>query len=71
MLSIVRKPGQSFTIGDEIEVYIVSVRRTHVKISILAPKRMAILRDNTINRTKIAEQDRAMPEATTRAAQRG
>lgn len=52
MLAIVRKPGESFTIGDHIEIYIVSVYGQHVRLSVDAPKHLPILRDNTINREK-------------------
>lgn len=50
MLAIKRRPGQSFTIGNHIEIKIVSVRGDNVKILIDAPKYLPVLRDDAINR---------------------
>lgn len=74
MLSLTRHGGERFTIGNHIEICIFKITNDRVVIGIDAPKHMPILRDNTINREKkhkFAEQDRATPEVTTRAAQRG
>lgn len=60
MLAIMRKPGEGFTIGKNIEIFIVSVRGSKVIMSIDAPRHLPILRDNAINRAKkpvIAEHD--------------
>lgn len=46
MLSITRKPGQSFTIGPDITVRVTSVRGAQVRIDIEAPKHLAIERDD-------------------------
>lgn len=74
MLSLTRSCGQSFTIGDCIEIVIFKTRSNKVVLGIDAPEDLPILRDNAVNREKkrkFAEQDRATPEETTRAAQRG
>ena len=66
MLAIMRKPGESFTIGDHIEIYIDRVRGDKVHLGIEAPKELKILRDNAINRTKksnITGQDKALLES--------
>jgi len=52
MLAIKRRTGQGFTIGNHIEIFIVSVRGPQVRLSIDAPKHLPILRDNIINREK-------------------
>lgn len=44
MLVITRTEGQSFKIGDNIEVHISDIKNKHAKISISAPKDVKILR---------------------------
>ena len=44
MLIITRKEGESFLIGDNIEITITKVADGNVKIGIEAPKEMIILR---------------------------
>jgi len=44
MLIITRKEGESFFIGDNIEIIITKVADGNVKIGIEAPKEMIILR---------------------------
>lgn len=44
MLVITRGPGESFQIGDDIEVTVVDVQEGRVKIGIDAPKNVRILR---------------------------
>lgn len=44
MLVITRGPGESFQIGDDIEVTVVEVQEGRVKIGIDAPKHVRILR---------------------------
>ena len=48
MLVITRTEGQSFKIGDNIEVYISDIKDKKAKISILAPKDVKILRSELI-----------------------
>lgn len=44
MLIITRKEGESFLIGDDVEITITKVADGNVKIGIKAPKEMIILR---------------------------
>lgn len=44
MLIITRKEGESFLIGDDVEITITKVADGNVKIGIEAPKEMIILR---------------------------
>ena len=46
MLLITRKPGQTFTIGDEVSVKITAVHGNQVRIAIDAPKHIEIKRDD-------------------------
>jgi carbon storage regulator len=45
MLVLSRKCGESITIGDNIEVTVVSVKGNQVKLSINAPREISILRN--------------------------
>lgn len=61
MLIITRKEGESFIIGDNLEITITKIADGNVKIGIEAPKEMIILRkelykeveSENINSTKI------------------
>ena len=44
MLVISRKLGESFVIGNDVEVFVSSIRGNTVRIGIEAPKGVAILR---------------------------
>jgi carbon storage regulator len=43
-LILTRRPGESFTIGADIEVTIESIKGNQARVSIHAPKNMKILR---------------------------
>ena len=49
MLVITRNEGQSFLIGDHIEIHISSITNKHVKVSIDEPKEVKILRSELIS----------------------
>ena len=44
MLIMKRRAGESFTIGDEIEIEVLEVAGTRVKLGIVAPDSVAIVR---------------------------
>lgn len=44
MLIMKRRAGESFTIGDEIEIEVLEVAGTRVKLGIVAPESVAIVR---------------------------
>lgn len=50
MLTITRRPGESFSIGDDITIHIGAVRGGQVKVSIAAPKALLILRSELADR---------------------
>ncbi len=52
MLVISRGPGQSFLIGDSIEVTVVEVQDGRVKIGIEAPRDVRILRRELLDAVK-------------------
>ncbi|MEX2302650.1 MAG: carbon storage regulator [Bryobacterales bacterium] len=44
MLVFRRQPGESFLIGDDVEVRILQVGRGYVKIGVIAPREVGIIR---------------------------
>lgn len=52
MLILQRKAGQSFLIGDDIEISIQEINGGRVRISVDAPKNVAILRKELIEARK-------------------
>lgn len=61
MLSITRRKGQSFYIGENVEVYISDVQRGNVKVSIDAPKDVRIMRKELLEKEK-AEAESVVKE---------
>jgi len=49
-LVIQRKTGESFTIGDDITITVLSGTASNVRLSIEAPLSLPILRSNAVNR---------------------
>lgn len=54
MLTITRKTGQSFEIGDNITVHIGRINGNQVKVSIDAPKEVPIVRNELIEGLPLA-----------------
>jgi len=59
-----RRAGESFTIGDEIEIEVLEVAGTRVKLGIVAPESVAIVRkearvtrDENITAARPVDQD--------------
>lgn len=50
MLMLSRRVGESFKIGDNIEVVLVDIRGNQAKIGIDAPKEIPIIRDDAVNK---------------------
>jgi carbon storage regulator CsrA len=50
MLTITRRSGESFSIGDDITIHIDTVRSGQVKVSIAAPEALLILRSELADR---------------------
>lgn len=56
MLILTRKVGESIAIGDDIQIHVVDIRGTQVKLGILAPKEVEIYREEVY--LKIQEENR-------------
>ncbi len=48
MLVMKRRAGESFTIGDEIEIEVLEVAGSRVKLGIVAPESVAIVRKEAL-----------------------
>lgn len=48
MLTLTRRPGEAINIGDDVEVEIVSIRGSNVRLRVSAPKQTAIFRSELI-----------------------
>lgn len=49
-LVIQRKTGESFTIGDDITITVLSGTANNIRLSVEAPLSMPIIRDNAVNK---------------------
>jgi len=56
MLVISRKAGQSFTIGDDIEIRVLACNGSKVSLGIACPKPVPIVRDNAKKETPRVEE---------------
>lgn len=64
MLVISRGPGQSFLIGDDIEVTVVEAQEGRIKIGIEAPKNVRILRRELLDEARSENTEAAGVEAS-------
>ena len=58
MLILTRHVGETIRIGDQVEVTVLSARGNQVRIGIVAPKQIAVHREEVYQRIKL-EQSRA------------
>jgi carbon storage regulator len=64
MLIIRRRAGESFSIGEDIEIEVLEVGATQVKLGIAAPKNISILRKEVhVTRQQNQAASRAMSPA--------
>ncbi|RMA81413.1 carbon storage regulator CsrA [Umboniibacter marinipuniceus] len=61
MLIISRRCGESFVIGDDVKITVLSVKGNQIRIGIDAPKETTILREEVIDRrlTPAVEENKA------------
>lgn len=48
MLVLRRRPGQTIAIGHDIEIEVIAISRTRVKLGVTAPRDVSVLRKETI-----------------------
>ena len=65
MLIVRRRRGEVITIGDDIEIEILDISPTQVKVGIRAPKEVSVLRKEilTARAANLAASQNASPEA--------
>ena len=57
MLTLTRKVGESIRIGDDIEIIVKEIRRNQVRIGIVAPRDVAIYREEVYEAISVQEDD--------------
>ena len=55
MLILTRKTGESLLVGDDVEITVLSVRGSQVKLGVNAPKDIAVHRQEIYQKIKDAE----------------
>jgi carbon storage regulator len=65
LLILTRKVGESIAIGDDIQIHVVDIRGTQVKLGILAPKEVEIYREEVY--LKIQEENRLAAQVSKEA----
>ena len=57
MLILTRKIGESLLIGDDVEITVLSIRGSQVKLGVKAPKEIAVHREEIYQRIKALAED--------------
>lgn len=58
MLTLTRKVGESIRIGDDIEIIVKEIRRNQVRIGIVAPRDVAIYREEVYETISLQDEDK-------------
>ncbi|KAE9534276.1 carbon storage regulator CsrA [Ursidibacter arcticus] len=59
MLILTRKIGESLLIGDDVEITVLSVRGSQVKLGVKAPKEISVHREEIYQRIKALAEETA------------
>ncbi len=59
MLVLRRRAGETIAIGDEIEIEVIEISRTRVKLGIRAPRELRVLRGEAVS---VAAENRSASE---------
>lgn len=72
MLVLRRQLGQSFTIGDAIEVRILQIGRGHVKVGIIGPREIEVVRTEIarLNQSAVLQPPAELDETFTKLLNR-
>ncbi|WP_373768165.1 carbon storage regulator CsrA [Glaesserella sp.] len=57
MLILTRKIGESLLIGDDVEITVLSIRGSQVKLGVKAPKEISVHREEIYQRIKALAED--------------
>ena len=58
MLILTRRPGESIQVGDDIEISVLEIRGSQVRLGINAPADILVLRSELLENKSAAELDR-------------
>jgi len=56
MLILTRKPGEVITIGDDIQIHVLSIKRGQVRIGIDAPRDIPVNREEALPRLSTSNE---------------
>ena len=59
MLILTRKTGESLLVGDDVEITVLSVRGSQVKLGVNAPKDIAVHRQEIYQKIKDTEEQKS------------
>lgn len=59
MLILTRKIGESLLIGDDVEITVLSVRGSQVKLGVKAPKEISVHREEIYHRIKALSSEQS------------
>ncbi len=62
MLIISRRCGESFIIGDDVKITVLSVKGNQIRFGIDAPKETTILREEVVDRRKLTQEGKPSKE---------
>ncbi len=68
MLVLTRREGESFTLGDDIEIEILDIKPGVVRIGIRAPRNVRVLRSELIAAVAATNQEAAVDDAAAAGA---
>ena len=57
MLILTRKIGESLLIGDDVEITVLSIRGSQVKLGVKAPKEISVHREEIYQRIKALKEE--------------
>lgn len=57
MLILTRKIGESLLIGDDVEITVLSIRGSQVKLGVKAPKEISVHREEIYQRIKALSEE--------------
>ena len=57
MLILTRRIGETLQIGDDITVTVLDAKGTQVKVGVVAPKDVRVLREELVNRAHVIQEE--------------
>jgi carbon storage regulator len=62
MLILTRRPGETIQVGTEIEISVLEIRGNQVRLGIVAPPDVLVLRAELANRRPPSDDDASRPQ---------